>query len=60
MLRLNLAKRLLMKCGKKRESKIVFLNRPNRSKQTFTVDFGLTIPPKILLPPQIFCIAVIK
>lgn len=44
MLRLNLAKRLLMKCGKKRENKIVFLNRPNRSKQTFTVDVALTIP----------------
>ena len=42
MLRLSLAKRHLMKCGKKSENENSFLNNINRSKQTFKVDFALT------------------
>lgn len=42
MHRLSLAKRHLMKCGKKSENENCFLNNINRSKQAFKVDFALT------------------
>lgn len=41
MLRLSLAKRHLMKCGKKSENENSFLIKTFHSKQTFIKDFDL-------------------